>query len=313
MNESSPGAELSLSPEINIDPKSLAVVTTTFYPKWYPGERQKDDRIVDKVRGDLALQMLREANLKGFQTVVVDGANNQPFKEALVQIGVTPKEETERGMSGSRRQGFREASQLPDVKVICWAEPEKVSITRDCLPQAVIPILKGEADIVVPKRTKEGMATLPDYQAEFETESNRLWNLRLRKEGLLQEDVEDLDVWFGPRFFKNDPEIFKLFTDKYEFEKTDLDEKGLKYQKIINPESYPNATFFPVVAALNKGYKVVSVEVPYRHPAEQTAIEQDSAEFRRKRQVQQRSILFANTSFIKMLQGNDRSRTKKVS
>lgn len=191
LNGMKPEGEQNRKLEIEIDPRSVAVVTTTFYPNWYPGPSSESENS-DKVRGDLALRMLSEARSKSFQLVVVDGSNNQMFKEVLRRIDINPLPETEKGMSASRQQGFSEAHILEGVKVICWLEPEKVSISRDCLPEAVIPILRGEADIVVPKRN------------------------------------EDL------------------------FKKTYPD---LQFHKIIKPELWPNAIFFPIIVALHNSNK----------------------------------------------------------
>lgn len=297
--------------EIEIDPRSVAVVTTTFYPNWYPGSAP-ESKNSDKVRGDLALRMLSEARGKSFQLVVVDGANNQMFKEALRRIDTNPLPETERGMSASRQQGFKEAHILEGVKVICWLEPEKVSISRDCLPEAVIPILKGETDIVVPKRNEDLFKeTYPDYQVKFEQDSNRIWNAILRKYGLRSKSDPDLDVWFGPKFFRNDPALLSLFTDKYSFEPN----PDLQLHKIIKPELWPNVISFPVIVALHNRFRVLSLEVPYKHPAEQTALEQNSNEFRRRREVQQRNIIISSEFFVRSLLGlkTDTGRIKKVS
>ncbi|MCL4418231.1 MAG: hypothetical protein M1365_16360, partial [Actinobacteria bacterium] len=131
---------------MKVESESIAIVTTTFYPHWYPGQfltesgtdKQTD---IEKVRGDLALKTITLAKDKGFQVVVINGANNQAFTDQLSQIGINLYPEAERGMSVSRQQGFKIACNLDRVEVICWLEPEKVSLVADCLPQAVMPIL----------------------------------------------------------------------------------------------------------------------------------------------------------------------------
>lgn len=208
-----------------------------------------------------------------------------------------PQSELERGMSASRQQALREATELEGIKVICWTEPEKVSLLRDCLLKAVLPILNNEADIVVPMRTDASFKTYPDYQVKYEQRSNRLWNDILRSRGLLPQESEDLDVWFGPKFFGNDPELVELFLKRYEFIKGKV-----RLHEIIKPELWPNATFLPIVAALHRGYRVMNVPVPYIHPAEQTEIEKDSSEFRRKRDIQRKNIIVSTVHFIRMLE-----------
>lgn len=297
-----------MTAEMVIDPKSIAVVTTTLYPGWYPGRSL--DASDDKVRGDLALTMIGEAHKKGYQIVVVDGADNQRFKDALANLGIHLFPETEKGMSPSRQQGFKEASALEGVQAICWTE-EKPSLIKNGLPQSALPVLLGNADVVVPKRNEVLFKkTYPDYQVKFEQDSNRIWNAILRKYGLRGSLDLDLDVWFGPKIFRNSPEVVSLFTDKYRF----TADPDLKFHKIIRPELWPNATFFPVISALYRNFRVVSIEVPYKHSSNQTAIEKDSADYKRKRQVQQRNIILGSEFLIRYLLNlpTDTGRIKKV-
>lgn len=290
--------ELQPVHEVEVEPRSIAIATTTFYKKWYPGEVLEHD-IVDKVRGDLALQLIREAIENGYQMSVVDGGSSPAFKSTAEAIGITVYPELERGMSASRRQAFAEASHLDGVKIICWTEPEKVSIIKDCMPVVVLPILRGETDIVIPSRDETAFKTYPDYQVKEEQRANRQWNGILRARGFLPNDSPDLDVWFGPKFFRNDPEIIKLFSEKYDFRKREL-----KIDKIVDPELWPNATFLPIVAALYRGFRVKSVPVPYLHPKEQTEIEVDNPIFVRKRGVQRKNIIVSTMHLIRMLESN---------
>ena len=167
--------------------------------------------------------------------------------------------------------------------------------------------LNNEADIVVPRRTDVSFKTYPDYQVRSEQKANRLWNDILRARGLLAKDSEDLDVWFGPKFFRNNPELVKLFLNKYEFIKGKT-----KLHKIVRPELWPNAIFLPVVAALHRGFRVKSVDVPYVHPSQQTAIEVDSPEFVRRRDVQRKNIIISTIHFIRLLEADPRKKSRLV-
>lgn len=278
------------------NPQSVAITTATFYPDWYLGKASAKE--IDKVRGDLALRMIDSAKMKGFQIIVVDGGDNKFFKKALSNLGIHPLSEKQKGMSASRQQAFKAASNLKQVQVICWVEPEKVSIITDCLPTAIFPILEGKADIIVPRRNRKLFKkTYPDYQFKFEQESNRIWNDLLKKYGLRSNNDPELDVWFGPKFFRNDPQIVSCFTDQYSF-KANLKSP---LNKIVKPELWANAVFFPVISALHKGNRVIDLEVLYKHPKEQTYAEQDNAEIRKKRKFQQKSIILASEFFIRML------------
>jgi hypothetical protein len=304
MQELSPQHQNTEPSYESIDPHEIGIASTTFYPEWQPGE-SGDNLTVDKIRGDIALATFGEAMKKGYQAVVVDGGSSPEFLEALQETGITVEAEKERGMSASRRQAFEAVSGLEDVGIICWTEPEKLSMVKDCIPYAVQPILAGEADIVIPRRDTDAFATYPEYQVEFETSSNHLWNGILRRHGLLPQDSPDLDAWIGPRLFRNDPNIVQLFESKYEF--VSDAQSGLKKDA---PELWPNALFLPIIAALKQGYRVVGVDIPYRHPREQTTFEQDNEAFRQKRAAQQENILKTSVHFMRLLEENPAARIK---
>jgi hypothetical protein len=295
---------LELSRE-SIDPHEIGIATATFYPGWYAGGIG-DNPTADKIRGDIALATMGEAMEKGYQSVVVDGGSAAEFLDALKKTGVTVEPQKEKGMSASRRQAFEAVSGLEGVSVVSWTEPEKTSIVADCIPYAVQPIINGDADIVIPTRDDAAFATYPEYQADFETTSNHLWNNILRRHGLIPNDAPDLDVWIGPRFFRNDPNIVRLFEDRYEFVADTV--SGLKKDA---PELWPDALFIPIVAALKSGCRVMGVNVPYRHPAAQTAFEQNSEEFRQKRASQQENILKTTIHFIRLLEDSPGARIKQ--
>lgn len=293
-------------PERKFEPAIVAIATTTMYPKWYVGELRPGVDEVDKIRGDLAIETVTVATQFGYQVVVVDGGSSPDFNEQVETLGIKVLGQSRLGMSAGRQEAFEEASQLPGVEIICWTEPEKFSFVKDGVAEAVGPILNKEADVVIPKRDEAAFKTYPAYQAEYEQRANRVWNNVLRSSGYLTER-ENFDVWFGPRVFRNDPELLKLFLRNYSFK-----ERGLKIDEVVKPDLWPNATFIPVVAALAEGYKVKSVGVTYEHPQAQTVIEQDSAVFRQKRDRQYKGIVLATIHYIRMLAGGKKSSLKRV-
>ncbi len=274
----------------------IGIGTTTFYPKWYPGENK--DQSTDKTRGDLALQMLRGASAKNFQVAVVDGGSSEDFKGKLRELdGVTVSSEEERGMSGSRRQVFREVVGKEGVKVVCWVEPEKVSIVEDCLPTAARLVLEGKADIVIPSRDEASFATYPTFQARFEQRANKLWNDIVKSKGLYPKEAPDLDMWIGPRFIRNDHDLMRLFQQK----PISPEPPTSNLSKMYDFDLWAGAIFLPVIKAMKGKYRVESVPVPYKHPAAQTAQEssQDSPVFERKRALQFHEIIAATIHEIK--------------
>lgn len=289
--------ETSARLELEAHPEIVAVATTTFYPNWKSGEEGRDE--ADKVRGDLALSLVRITLEAKHQLVVVDGGSSEAFLEALTTLGLKVHPQEQSGMSASRRQAFQEAEALPSARAIVWTEPEKVSFaSKECLTLAVLPVLQGVYDIVVPKRREESLSTLPPAQASYEKRFNARWTQLLRITGLWKSE-ETLDVAFGPRIFRNTPEVTRLFQHIYSFSPSD----GTLHTH-VRTESYPNATFFPVIAALHRGFRVGSVPVPYHHPEEQTILETGDPTYEAKRQTQYFGIVTASKHFIDYLRGN---------
>jgi len=276
---------------------NIGIATATFYPRWYPGEPVTIDD-TDKIRGDLALQTIHNALNNGNQIAIVDGGSSSYFIAAARELGADVEPQLGEGMSDSRRQAFRSIAERDGVQVICWTEPEKISmVQQDCMELGARPILDDSADIVVPSRDENAFSSYPYYQAEFEIESNKVWNDILRRHGLLSEGAEDLDAWVGTRFFKNEPEIVNIFLSKYRF-KTPIQSRIDQY----SPELWPNAIFLPLMVALKKGYKIVGQNVPYEHPQEQKQNETDSPEFVDKRAKQQAVILTTTVLFARYLE-----------
>jgi hypothetical protein len=299
--------EIVPNPEIEHITQQVGLTTGTLYRDWYPGEVPEGEHPSEsKLRGDLAVQTIQAASNQGFRVIVVDGGSSPDFIDAISRGSVSVLAQEEEGMSKGRQQAFRAAAALDGIKVIGWIEPEKLSMATDNLVDPAKAILDGEADVVLPCRNQEAFDTYPDFQVGFEQESNRLYNGLLRRFGLYPIDAPDLDAWFGPRFFKNSPEILELFTVDYQF----VDEKvtGLDQQA---PGLWANALFLPIVAALHQGHRVKSVPVEYRHPAEQTEFEMSNARFVDKRAFQQRAILFTVVHFIRYLQGVGNPRIQK--
>lgn len=290
-----------------LNPKSVVITTSTLYPQWTDDKTVKIDQSV-QVRGGLAIEMIKQSVSRGYQVVVVDGGSGEEFINNATSSGATVFNQQEKGMSPSRRQAFREASVLKDCKIICWTEPEKTSLITDCLPKVLAPIINNEADIVIPKRDEAAFLTYPDFQSKYEKMANRMWSDLLRKYGLLPTESDDLDVFFGPRIFKNDPKMLSLFLARYEFNQ-DIP----LFLKNVQPEDWTNATYLAIPAALNDGYKVDgSVVVPYRHPQNQTDLETDSDYFRQKRVHQLKSIVATTSEFLKLMKNNPKSLLHKV-
>jgi hypothetical protein len=278
-------------------PSEVAVVGITYQPKWYAGPL-KSIKHTDKIRGDLILYSSKFAAGVGHKVVLVDGGSAKTFVSELKKIpGVKLFQSKVPKRSPNRRKAIFEASNIEGIKAIVMTEIEKVSLITDCMSLITGPILRGEADVVIPKR-EEGLfkKSYPDYMFESEVEGNLMYNEALRANGLLSSHQDDLDVFFGARVFKNEPKMLKYLLSKYEAHPFD----SLIEHKLFNLEEYSNAQFFPVVKALAKGFKVVSVTVPFVYPEKQKENEQvgEKELFLLKRRYQRLTIIIELMHFL---------------
>lgn len=285
----------------NFIPSTIAIVATTSYPKWYRG-RLRSIKHTDKIRGDLALELVRKTRNLGYQVVIADWISPRTYRKELGSIqGViiirrrTPKR------SPSKRQALFKASKLPGVKIIVLTEPEKVSLIEDCIPLISEPILSGNADIVVPKRNDELFKkTYPSFQYESEVEGNRTYNEELRSHKLIDINDEDFDMFFGPRAFSNTKKIISLFMKRYHFSIVHA-----SFPKwYFDAEELSNSAFFPIVSALRKGLKVKSVEVPFKYPSIQKQNEGLGSPdvFLEKRKAQRVGLIVELLHFVAFLE-----------
>lgn len=202
-------------------------------------------RTVDEVRARLALRFAEEAKRYGYRLAVVDGDSPQAFRDALSERGACIFPEPRGGgMGASRRQALIEAREFagPDG-VVAWVEPEKWPLVANLGP--ALACFDQGADLVVPARTEAGFLTYPSEQMWAEYIGNRTF----RKIAGVR-----LDAWFGPKLMNR--EALKRFLD---YSGT----YGDRWESLL----------IPVLACIKDGLKVVSAQVVYGHPPEQTAAE----------------------------------------
>lgn len=293
-----------------INPASVAIAATTSYPKWYRGNLRSMKQI-DKIRGDLALELTQKARKIGYQVIIADWKSSKTFRKELSAIaGVILMRRRSSKRSPSKRQALTKASSLPGVKVIVLTEPEKVSLVEDCMLLIAKPILSGEADIIVPKRNDELFEkTYPSYQYESEREGNNTYNEELKSHKLIDID-EDFDMFFGPRAFVNTKPVLSLFMKRYRFRVAHA-----AFPKwYFDAEELSNTNFFPIVAAMRKGFKVKSIEVPFEYPVLQKQNEEHGSKdfFIEKRKTQRIGIIIELLHFVAFLEKYRGVRVKAV-
>lgn len=249
-------------------PNYIALAIITYYPKWYKGKLESIAN-TDKIRGDLALKFIKTARAYGYQLVVVDGKSAKDFQRELSNfkdINIVKRESLK--SSPARRQGFKVASKLPQVRVIVATEPEKVSLI-DSAKYIALPILNNEVDIVIPKRENNLFKkTYPDYMYKSESKANKIYNEQLKNHNILKKKDQSIDIFFGPKAFRNDQKTLNLFL------KQPLKSIKIPIKKeYFDPEMYSNTLYFPVVLALKKKFKIKNVQIPFKYPDKQNGNE----------------------------------------
>ena len=283
-----------------INSHTIAIVATTSYPKWYRG-KLRSIKDTDKVRGDLAIEFAKAARKIGYKVVISDWQSPKTFRKELSsipEIVLIRRRSPKR--SPAKREALRKATKLPDVKVIILTEPEKVSLVQDCIQLIAESILKGETDIVVPKRNEEFFKkTYPAYQYESEVEGNKTYNEELRSHKLIGIGDNDFDMFFGPRAFSNDRKIISLFMRRYRFSIAHASFPSWYF----DAEELSNTNFFPIVSALRRGLKVKSVEVPFKYPNVQKQNEEKLEDlFLEKRKAQRIGLIVELLHFVAYLE-----------
>jgi len=286
----------------------IGIATMTFYPRF--GEQGENARL-DNLRGKIALQMIKKSVTQGHPIAVAEGGSSDAFKAALAEIKgadvINPKDENEDTfMSGSRRAGYKFISRKEGVKAIAWVEPEKEPLINSSFIDAGAAIIDGGADIVVPHRPShrkgKGFDSLPPTQRRFEQDRfNPMFRNILKRFGGVKKRIEDYDISFGPKIFRNDPEIIKYFLAKHEYK------KKTPHDNVVNPEKWSNTLTLPVAAALLDGRKVVSVYVDYTHPKDMTELETGNKDFDVKRPHQLQDQMRALIEFCKFYKSKIKS------
>lgn len=275
---------------------SIAIVTSTLYKNWHPRSVTTENQI-DKVRGNLALEMFSRSLGLGLQIMVVDSGSSIDFVNEIKKLGVPNLTTNFSGtFSESRRTGYKIAAALADVKVIVWTEPEKSNLINNSLIEACKTIENGTADVVVPRRSKKTMESLPPFQKE----SEELGNKQIR-----EMTNKDLDIFFGPKIFSARPDVVELFLEKFEYKDDSKNNKDSDLEKWLNSIS------FPIISALIKNYKVIDYEIDYVHPKSQTEIEKGNPAFDEKRIIQRENLIKGISELLKYYKNPEESSLKK--
>lgn len=200
---------------------------------------------------------------------------------------------------------MRTASKISGVLVVGETEPEKTDVIAQAKKLA-LPIISGEAVVVVPDRGGAGIQNYPETQKKAEARGNLLANSMMKERGIMTAG-NYLDWWVGVRFIKNSPEVLDDYLHKKEMKGEN------KLFKISRPGDWSDAMFTPLVDSLRKyKEKVKSVPISYSHPLEMTEIEEKDPAFDRKRAVQLRSIVTNLAEKVRDVEDDENKPTRLV-
>lgn len=320
-------------------PEEIYILSPVFQPNWYPGEVDFENKgsLSDKIRGDLILKNIEKADELGYSVVIVYSANENPdFIEAMKNMAEIENKESKKnkiiikgqeieGYSQARREAIWAARQpMNGCEVMVMLELEKPMIEH--IPEMVLPVIKGCADITITDRqiissgelsneaesVDENLRGLPRYQARSEKKFSKWLNSFLKEEGMVPSDFQEID-WMGNRAWKNDSILNQMALVRY----------GVKAEGVdanIRPDHLSAALFFPLVETLYKNViadrnggkkiKLVSVPIDYHHPSIQSELENNDLNFIKKRDTQREMLTKEMIEYVKMLknEGNILSR-----
>lgn len=221
----------------------VIVTTTTFYG---------DPDGKDKVRVNLACELVELAGQNGHIVAIVDGSPVSSAKERLEKRGAHVVLQSEKGMGPARRQVWKYAQNFvtSDVAGILWTEPEKPDIVRSI--GALVSCMNEQgAHVVIPARDAGSWETYPAFQRQSEQTANLVYNKLFAGSGA------PFDPMFGPVCFR--PRVLPLFAEFYPAD------WGL-------PDTY--VQHFAPVSLRPRGFKVVSKSVDFVYPPAQRAEEE---------------------------------------
>lgn len=295
--------------------RQLVIATNFLYKKYQSLAQgaQRDTGDTDGIRGDLALEFLKKSLNSGVRVVASDAGSSADFLSELEKFkdkGLTLIASTTPARASQRRAAFQTAISLSEGKVIIYTQPEKASLV-DYFIEISKPILEDKADIVVPKRDPKFFEqSYPPYMRESELRVNKTYDWLMQRAGLMKKD-ESFDWFFGPVVFKNAPEIAVLFLKMYDLSNNITSRIGAQ----SNPDIHSGSHYFPIIEALFRGFRVVSVEIPFKYPPTQKANEMSEEagnSFQNKRSLDAAAYRLEAIHFLAFLKKDPRSKIREV-
>lgn len=253
----------------------IIIYTSTFY--------EKDE--TSKIRSELCLGMLKNAQALGVRVIIKDTGSNEEFirkVKRLNNVTLLRSESTEqrKNMGEDRRDALKVAISIAKREKIkqpyfLWTEPEKDNFISAENLLTMASEMKRGTNIVIPARKEKALESLPKNQRWFEQRGNKR-ALEVIRQTSDNQGQELLDLWFGPKMF--DFEGAQYF---------------INYNQKNNRIDLWDAVTVPVAEAIRDGKKAVSVPVDYEYHESQRNNESGELKdgFTRKRLEQYAQIL----------------------
>lgn len=134
-------------------------------------------------RYGLHIKFLNALRRRGYRVLAI---TEHGYPEGLKDGNVEYYPQIGNGVGVAYRQGLRLA--LERCEYAAYSEPEKVSYVPE-IWKTIRPLIRGNADLVVPKRTQASLRSYPIVQRQTETIGNEFFAHLVGSE---------LDVFFGP-------------------------------------------------------------------------------------------------------------------
>lgn len=222
----------------------------------------------EECRALLSLAAMDKAQAIGLPVISADAGSSPRYIEAARERGAMIFKASGKTLGAQRREAIARAQQLHPLCIV-YSEIEKLPLIAE-VPHIVEPILSGKAEMVVPRR--QSLESYPSLQQRSEHIMNSHWQMLT---GI------PLDVSFGPRAWHASlSPLFLSYTGDY----------GDLWESIM----------IPVLDAVLSGHRVGEVVLNYRNPEEQTAIEEGSIDFLRKRIAQLNNVTSALDEHYRM-------------
>ena len=272
--------------------KKAVVFTTTFY------DINNED---GALRRDLALDFSRRVIQSDYPLIVLDGGTDDgKFIEELKSEGAHSYRETQRGLGPSRRESLDYALRFAiknNIEYLLWTEPEKVDFVKS-IDNLVETIDETQSALILPFRPS--MFSYPVAQWHSESFGNQLHT----DQGYLDSNGNELDQFAGPHLWRrekspyfqvfDDPSISEVLADlrveefKAKYKQLPEPDKQLEIEKAkIDLARSDHMMHMPTCSMILRGERVLSVNIDYTHPYNQTQLEtRDQARYNAKRLMQ---------------------------